>query len=110
VTKHRKRKITAFSVFPAAGYFLSLLLTKMLMRSLFLPIKSPINAPEIKQIIRLVIAKKSSPIAFATWGWSPVAFRRRTITAQMLKPMMDAPTKMNVALLVVGMVEELSLM
>ena len=82
------------------SYFLNLSANSSI-AFLFLPIKSPINAPEIKQIIRLVMAKKSSPIAFTICGVSPVAFKENTIAAQMQKPTMDAPTNMNVALLVV---------
>jgi hypothetical protein len=56
------------------------------------------NAPKVKQIIRLVMAKESSPIELAICELIPVALKESTITAQMLKPTMDAPTKMNVAL------------
>jgi hypothetical protein len=56
------------------------------------------NAPEIKQIIRVVIAKKLLPTSVTICGISEVAFNRSTMTAQMLKPMMDAPTNRYSAL------------
>jgi len=79
------------------------------MYSLFSPIQSPMNAPEIKHIIRLVVTKKPSPIAFAICPSSRVAFKESTVAAQMLKPMTDAPTKMNSALLLPAKVEGLNL-
>jgi hypothetical protein len=57
------------------------------------------NAPEVKQIIRLVMAKTSLPVKFAICVLIPTSLKESTITVQILKPIMDAPTKMNVALL-----------
>jgi hypothetical protein len=79
-------------------YFLNLL-AKSRNASLFLPIKSPMNAPAIKQIIRLVMEKKEVPTKFTICSKIPVAPRESTITAQMQKPTMDAPANINVALL-----------
>ena len=79
------------------------------MRSLFLPITSPMNAPAVKQIMRLVMAKKPLPIELVICGSNPVAFKESTIATQMRKPMIDAPAKMKVALLVAGMVDGLNL-
>ena len=57
------------------------------------------NAPEIKQIISVDTAKKSPPNALAICVINLAAFSESTIAAQMLKPINDAPTKMNIALL-----------
>jgi hypothetical protein len=57
------------------------------------------NAPKLKQIIKLVRAKKSIPIELAICELIPIALKESTIAAQMLKPITDAPTKMDVAFL-----------
>ncbi len=46
------------------------------------------NAPEVKQIIRLVMAKKLSPIEAAICTQNPVAAETSTTAAQMRKPAM----------------------
>ena len=81
------------------SYLLNLLLRKTLIFSLLLPIKSPMNAPEVKQIIRLVMAKKLSPIDSAIGAQRPTRLERSTITTQIAKPITQAPPKRNVALL-----------
>ncbi len=43
------------------------------------------NAPAIKQIIRLVMAKRSMPIELAICALIPVAPKESTIAAQMLE-------------------------
>ena len=63
------------------------------------------NAPTVKQITRLGTIKNWSPKVLTICTIKPVVFETSTIAAQMLKPIMDAPTKMNVALRVVGILE-----
>ncbi len=75
-----------------------------------MPIKSPKNASKVKQIIRLVIAKKLAPIEFLIAAQKPVELARSTIAAYVRKPITEAPTKMNVILHVFFKVDRVNLM